>query len=166
MWSISPRPAGPSGGLDAQRKRLKPANKGARRPRRLAREFDGLNSVKQRLEQDTHLQPCQVQAKALVGTRAKGQMAIGRARRVEAPWILKLRRIVVSADIVDHHPVALADELAAHLHVLSSGAHEVLHRAGPADRLFNDAGQERASACSAPAVEALVVSCPAVATIM
>ena len=71
---------------------------------------------------------------------AKGQVPVGRPRGVEPARVLELRGVVIGADVVDHHPVALPDELPAHLDVLSGGAHEVLHRAGPADRLFDDTG--------------------------
>ena len=76
--------------------------------------------------------------------RAERKVAVGRAGGVEAARIGELRRVVVRRDIVDHQPVTLGDLLPANLAVFGGGAHEVLHRAGPADRFLDNSGQERA----------------------
>ena len=68
---------------------------------------------------------------------SESHMAIGAAARIESSRIVKLRRIVIGRDIIDHHPVARLDLLPANLDILSRCAHEMLHRCRPADRFLD-----------------------------
>ena len=71
------------------------------------------------------------------------QMAVALARGIEAARIGELGRIVVGGDIVDHQPVTLGDFLSADLGIFCCRAHEILHRAGPANRFLDDARKQR-----------------------
>ena len=107
----------------------------------------------------SHFHAAEMLTEADMGAIAERDMLVGRALDVVFERVGEDRLVAIARRVTQHQPVALGDLLARDFGVGSGGAHEVLHRRDPADRLFDWPGISancRPSACgtvpdSAPA---------------